>query len=464
MARILVIDDEPGICRAFEQFLSERGHEVRVSSRGETAIRLSEAFGPDLAIVDVRLPGMSGLELLVKLREKDASLPVIVVTAYGAMETAVEAMRRGAYDYLLKPLELARIQTVIDRALESRKIAADVALGGARAPGVGIAPGVRLLGKTLVMQEVFKRIGAVSTSDVPVLVTGESGTGKEMVARAIHAASARAAGPFEAVNCAAVGEAELKGEIFGCLGLEGVLRPGRTERAAGGTLFLDEVAGLPASVQVHLLRLVESRQLTGPDGVSRLNADVRVISATAADLPGEIEAGRFREDLYYRLNVIGIRMPPLRDRVQDIPILAAAFLSARAGEKARISKSALRRMLEHPWPGNVRELRNAVEHALVLARGETILPEHLPEHVRAGAEHRPEDDGERIRAIVDAMLEVGIPEGEVYQAVMDRFEAPLIAAVLERTGGNQVQAAKLLGIHRTTLRSKIQRHGSPSES
>ncbi|MHC4472775.1 MAG: sigma-54-dependent transcriptional regulator [Planctomycetota bacterium] len=452
MARILVIDDEPGICRAFEKYFGQEGHLVRVSSRAETGLTLATAFEPDVVILDVRLPGMDGLEALKRLKSKDPDVPVVVVTAYGTMETAVEAMQRGAYDYILKPLDLAKTSEVLERAIESRRLSDDVAIGRPAKPRRDPEPAPRrfgaqgfvpLIGRTPVMQEVFKRIGAVSLTDAPVLVAGESGTGKEMAARAVHYSSARSGGPFEPVSCGAVPEALLTAELFGTES-----RPGRLDRAKGGTLFLDEVSELAAPAQVELLRLLEEGE-----------PDARVVAATDVDLSAAVAAGRFREDLFYKLNVAAISMPALRERMADVPHLVARFLAGEEGPRGAISKDALRTLLTYRWPGNVRELRSAVEHSLVLARGGTILPEHLPEHVREGARRRPEEEDELIREIIAGALEGDVPDGEVFGTVMDRFERPLVAEVLARTGGNQVQAARILGIHRTTLRSKIKKYG-----
>jgi DNA-binding NtrC family response regulator len=465
MARILVVDDEPGICRAFERFFKDAGHAVRTSSRAETALPLAKAFEPDVLLLDIRLPGMSGLDALKRFKEADPHLPVIVMTAYGTMDTAVEAMKRGAYDYVLKPLDLARISGVIARALEGKRIAADVVPGRAVAPaGVVATPeGLRgLVGRTAGMQEVFKKIGAVSSSEVPVLITGESGTGKEMVARAVHQASPRASGSFERVTCEGLSEEALSSEVFGVApettAVTAGRRVGRIESAAGGSLFFHEVAQMPAAVQIRLLRLLEEGTFEKVGGTEALPADVRILSCSGSDLAAVVAAGRFREDLYYRLNVMTIRVPPLRERLADIPVLAGLQLKV-SGNVGGISREALRLLVTHGWPGNVRELRNALEHALVLARDGAVLPEHLPATVREGALRRPEEEGERIRSLMSEILSGETPEGEVYNFVMDRFEAPLIAEVLRLAGGNQVQAARTLGIHRTTLRSKIKKHG-----
>ncbi len=451
MARILVIDDEPGICQALEKYLRGEGHEVRTSSRAETGLTLAEAFRPDLVILDVRLPGMNGLQALERLRAADPGLPVVVVTAYGTVETAVEAVRRGAYDYLLKPLDLDRISTLLGRALEAREAARNVAVKAGTASGTGRE--TALVGRTPAMQEVYKRIGAVSLTDAPVMLVGESGTGKEMVARAIHYASARARGPFVPVSCGAIPESLVPAELFGESAEDG--RVGRVAAAEGGTLFLDDVETLPPPAQVALVRLLEERTFESPGRAVPVRADARVVSCSQADLAGAIARGRFREDLYYRLNVVSIRVPALRERLADLPALAAHFLR---GTGAAISAEALKVMLSHSWPGNVRELRNAVEHALVLSRGGTILPEHLPEPVLAGARRRPEEDAGAVRAIVERVLDAAPGAEGVYERFLELFEAPLVAAVLKRTGGNQVRAARMLGIHRTTLRGKIERY------
>jgi DNA-binding NtrC family response regulator len=439
MARILVIDDEPGICRAFEKFFRKEGHEVRSSSRAETALPLAEAFGPDLVILDVRLPGMSGLEALGRLRKIDPAVPVIVVTAHGTMETAVEAVRRGAWDYVLKPLELAGMKDLVERALQSRKAAEDVVIGEAKGTEPPPVPeGAKdkyapLIGRTPPMQEVFKKIGAASLTDAPVLLLGERGSGKEMTARAIHYSSPRADQPFEPVNCDAVPEARLHRELFA----EGT---GRLPRAAAGTLFLDELHAVSPGVQAELERYLEAG---GP---------ARMLAATHRD-PDECG---IRKELLYRLSVVTIEVPALRERAADIPLLVGRFLREGGGA---ITKEALRAILSYPWPGNVTELRNAIEHAAVMARGAAILPEHLPEHVVSAGGGGPAEDDEVVRALIDRALEGETDEGEVFATVMARFEKPLIAAVLEKTGGNQVKAAKLLGIHRTTLRTKIGKYG-----
>jgi two-component system nitrogen regulation response regulator GlnG len=310
------------------------------------------------------------------------------------------------------------------------------------------------------MQEIFKRIGMVSLSDASVLIQGETGTGKEVAARAIHEASARRDGPFVPVHVAAIPDTLLESELFGfekgAFTGASAPRPGRLLRADGGTLFLDEVKEIPKGLQVKLLRVLEERTVEGLGAGERKPLDVRVIAASQGDLAKEVEAGRFREDLYFRLNVFPIRMPPLRERRDDIPRLAAHFLEAFRGGDAGIAPETLESLLAHDWPGNVRELRNAVEHAAVLARGRTLEPEHLPQNVR-----READASERALPLVREAVRraAADAEGAVYEAVLDLFEKPLLAEAMRLTGGNQVKAASLLGIHRTTLRKKLEKHG-----
>jgi len=310
------------------------------------------------------------------------------------------------------------------------------------------------------MQEVFKRIGMVSLSDASVLIQGETGTGKEVAARAIHEASGRSGGPFVPVHLAAIPETLLESELFGFEkgAFTGALqaRPGRLLRADGGTLFLDEVREVPRALQVKLLRVLEERKVEGLGSAEEKELDVRVIAASQGDLEAEVKAGRFREDLYFRLNVFGISMPQLRERREDIPLLASHFLEAFRPTEAGMTQEALDMLSAHEWPGNVRELRNAVEHAVVLARGRPLQPEHFPANVRGG-----EDPSERALLLVREAVRRALQDGggAVFEEVMAVFEKPLLAELLRHTGSNQVKASELLGIHRTTLRKKIEKYG-----
>jgi len=456
-ASIFVVDDEPGICRALERFFAGRGDACRSFARAEEALAAAEAAPPDLVILDVRLPGMSGIDALPRFRALSPAPAVVVVTAHGTLDVAVDAVRLGAFDYLAKPMDLARVAAVADRALAARAAAV--------APDPGADPSSLLVGRSGAMQDVFKKIGALALSEVPVLVTGESGTGKEMVARAIHRASRRAGGPFEPVDCASLPETLFESELFGHErgAFTGAVarRVGRLERSEGGTLFLDEVAEIPPASQAKLLRFLETRTFERLGGSGPATVDARVVAATHRDLAERIRQGLFREDLFYRLDVITIRIPPLRERPEDIPLLVAHFLAQdRGGPSGGISREALDRLMAHPWPGNVRELRNAVEHARVLARGTPILPGHLPPAIGGGAGAAAAEDDALIRAVVRRLVaDAGDAEGDLHGRLSARFEKPLLEEVLARTGGNQVRAAKILGIHRTTLRERMERYG-----
>jgi len=459
--RVFAVDDEPGICRALERFFERRGATCASFPRAEEALAAAEASPPDLVFLDVRLPGMSGLDALERFRALRPAPSVIVVTAHGTLDVAVDAIRRGAHDYLPKPLDLAQVGAAADRAMAARAAERDPAGDGPAAAD----PGALLVGRSAAMQEVFKRIGALALSDVPVLVTGESGTGKEMVARAVHRASRRAAGPFEPVDCASLPETLFESELFGHErgAFTGAVarRTGRLERAAGGTVFLDEVAEIPPGIQAKLLRFLETRSFERLGGTGPSTVDARVIAATHRDLAARIRDGLFREDLFYRLDVVTVRVPPLRERPEDVPLLVAHFLAqARGGPAGSVSREALDLLLAHPWPGNVRELRNAVEHARVLARGGPILPAHLPPTVSGAAAAEGPGEDALVRALVRRLVaEAGDREGDLHGRTVARIERPLLEEVLARTGGNQVRAARILGIHRTTLRERMERYG-----
>ena len=457
-ASVFVVDDEPGICRALERFFAGRGAACRTFARAEDALEAAAGGAPDLVLLDVRLPGMDGLAALVRFRALPSPPLVVVMTAHGTLDVAVDAMRQGALDYLPKPLDLAVIAAVADRAAAVH----GAALSASEGPVAD--PGALLVGRSAPMQEVFKRIGAVALSDAPVLVLGESGTGKEMVARAVHEASRRAGGPFEPLDCASLPETLFESELFGHErgAFTGAVqrRVGRLERASGGTLFLDEVGEIPPASQSKLLRFLENRTFERIGGAGPVTVDARVIAATHRDLRERIREGLFREDLYYRLDVVTIRVPPLRERPEDIPLLVAHFLAEGRGgpAPAGVSREAMDRLMAHPWPGNVRELRNAVEHARVLARGAPVLVQNLPPSAGGGARGGVEDA--LLRAVVKRVVAAaGDAAGALHGEVIARVEKPLLEEVLARTGGNQVRAARILGIHRTTLRERMERYG-----
>ncbi|MEK7467657.1 MAG: sigma-54 dependent transcriptional regulator [Planctomycetota bacterium] len=457
MALALVIDDEPSICWAFRQMLEGKGHRAVVAPTAEEGLA---ALSPevDLVVLDVRLPGMDGLTALRRIRERRPDLPVIVITAHGTMQTAVEAIKSGAFEYLTKPVDLAEAESAVARALERRAMSKEVAKHQGESDLGG------LVGSTAAMQDVFKKIGAVCLTDATVLITGESGTGKELVARAIHSNSRRAKKNFEPINCASLPEGLVESELFGHEkgAFTGAIRtkPGRFEIAQGGTVFLDEVGDLPQPAQAKLLRFLEDRSFTRVGGTDRLTADVRIVAATNRDLRQLVADGAYREDLFYRLNVVSIVLPPLRERKSDLPRLVARFLQDGGNAGKAVSEAALEAMMSYDWPGNVRELRNAVEQSLVLSRGGAILPEHLPPrlHAKAGG-----PDDEQAKLLVERWL-AEAPEGAAWDAVSDKWEKLLVEKALTDAKGSLSAASRRLGINRATLRKKMERHGLRGEA
>ncbi len=377
---ILIVEDDDGARRALGELLEADGFAVREAATLAAAREAAIASDVAAILLDLRLPDGDGQELLV---ERGAGhVPIIVMTAFGSGSRAIEAMRAGAYDYVQKPLDPDEIGLTLRRALDHARLTSELARAQ-RHVDAPIAATERIVGTSTALQRVFKLIGRVAQSDATVLISGESGTGKELVASAIHAYSARASGPFVAINCAAVPEALLESELFGyekgAFTNAMVQRIGRFEAAAGGTLFLDEIGELPIAMQAKLLRAVQERTIERLGGNKSIKIDARIITASNRDLHAEVEAGRFREDLYYRLGVVEIALPPLRDRLDDIPALVDHFLARatrRLGRRVAISEAALRELALRPWRGNVRELENTIERAIVLSRG-TIDLEHL---------------------------------------------------------------------------------------
>ncbi|MBI4012312.1 MAG: sigma-54-dependent Fis family transcriptional regulator [Candidatus Rokubacteria bacterium] len=465
-ARVLVADDEPGMRWLLDRLLRQAGHAVTVVEDGPAALAAAAAEPFDLAFLDIRMPGLDGLEVLSQLRARSPETAVIVMTAHGSVRSAVEAMQRGAYDYLAKPFDNDEVLLLVERALSAKALAREV---------VELRTGIQevwefgaLVGKSPRMQEVYKTIGRLAGADVTVLLQGESGTGKEVVARAIHHYSRRAGKPFIAVSCAAIPptllEAELFGHERGAFTDAHQRRLGRFELAHGGTLYLDEVGDMGPELQPKLLRVLQEREFERIGGGEPIRVDVRVVAATNRDLEALIREGRFREDLYYRLNVVSLTLPPLRERREDVPSLVDHFLAKYAGElgERALSAEALDRLLGYPWPGNVRELENVIQHAMVMAGGGVILPEHLPIAPAPGGP--PAREG-TLEALIHAKLEecvrgLGARESaNLYELVLGLVERPLLMAVLRETGGNQLRAAALLGINRNTLRKKLRALG-----
>jgi two-component system nitrogen regulation response regulator GlnG len=469
VATLLVVDDEPNVLYSLEKSLRSDTLEVVTACTGRQAVERVRQRPPDAVVLDVRLPDVSGLDAFDAIRALDPRLPVIVVTAYAATDTAIEAMKRGAFDYLLKPVNFHQLREAVARAVEVSRLGRVPALF--REEGAADDAAVdRIVGDCPAMQEVYKAIGRVAPLDVPVLITGESGTGKELVARALYQHSARADKPFLAINCAAIPDTLLESELFGHE--KGAFtgadrrRLGKFEQASGGTLLLDEIGDLPPAAQPKLLRLLQEQEFTRLGGNETVQTDVRVIAATNQDLEGLAAAGRFRQDLLYRLKVFTIPLPPLRERPGDLPLLVEHFVSrlGRAlGKPVRsVAPEAVRLLERHAWPGNVRELHSVIKYALVQAAGDVLMPECLPEDLRCGrpaagrageAAGAPLD----VAALVERLLAAG--ELDVYRRVSLEVDRVVLGAVLRHVRGNQLKASELLGITRTTLRAKLRRLG-----
>ncbi|MEW6388182.1 MAG: sigma-54 dependent transcriptional regulator [Thermodesulfobacteriota bacterium] len=465
MGTILVVDDDPQLRQSFEKLLTEEGHTVWTASSGEAALAMVQANFPDLVIMDVRMPGMSGLETFRAIHAIEPRLPVIIMTAYGTTETAIEATKLGAFDYVLKPFDIPEILALIRQALEAGRfmrspvelnVVPDTALGDA------------LIGNSRPMQEVYKAIGRVASTDATVLIRGESGVGKELVARAIYQHSLRADKPFLVINCVAIPETLLESELFGYEkgAFTGAVnrRVGKFEQAQGGTVFLDEIGDMPFSIQAKILRLLQERSIERLGGRETIPVDVRIIAATNRDLEAALSEGRFREDLYFRLKVVTLWLPPLREHLPDIPLLADYFLARFAKEMGLANPGMARAGLEllknYPWPGNVRELANVLQKALIFSRGYPIRPEDISQAIGSETAPKPGDDSQTYEAVRQWIRQALLSSGgeNIFDTCMDRFARTIISEALELTGGNRSRAAKLLGISRPTLLSKIDRY------
>ncbi|HUY35032.1 MAG TPA: sigma-54 dependent transcriptional regulator [Pirellulales bacterium] len=470
MARLLVVDDEPNVLYSLEKCLSSNALEVISASTAKEGLQLVETRKPDAVILDVRLPDMSGLDAYDRIRQIDPRLPVIVMTAFAKTETAIEAIRRGAFEYLLKPVDFHRLREVVRKALEVSRLNHVPAVFDVEAEESD-KPTDRIVGRAALMQEVYKAIGRVAPQDVTVLILGESGTGKELVARSIYHYSRRGEGPFLAINCAAIPEALLESELFGhergaFTGADH-RRIGKFEQVSGGTIFLDEIADMSASTQAKVLRLLQEQRFERVGANETIQTDARVITATNKNLQTLVDEGKFRQDLYYRLNGFTIQLPALRDRRDDLPLLIDHFLrqfNRELDRNVRAVTPEARQLLEtHGWPGNVRELQSALKYAMLHATGEILTADCLPENLRPG--HSP--PAPAVAASVAGALEVAqlvrqfLKDGEpeIYRQVYAAVDRVVLDEVLRHVRGNQLQAAELLGISRTTLRAKLRSLG-----
>ncbi len=467
MPTLLIIDDERNVLYSLEKGLAADDLRIVTAPTARAGIAAVSEERPDAVLLDVQLPDLSGLDALRQIRERDPKLPVIIMTAHGTAETAIEAMKRGAFDYVLKPWKLAELKQIVHGALQAGRISRVPAVFGATEDdGREID---RIVGRSPPMQAVFKEIGRVAPQDVNVLITGESGTGKELVARAIYSHSRRSGQPFLAINCAAIPETLLEGELFGHE--KGAFtgadrrRIGKFEQAHRGTLFLDEIGDMAAATQAKVLRVLQDGRFERVGGSETIQVDVRILAATNKDLDKALRQKEFRQDLFYRLNTFTLRLPPLRERPEDIPLLAEHFLHVhrrRLGVDVRgMAAETLETLCRYAWPGNVRELESAVKYALVHTAGEMITPDALPANVTGttavGAHEARTSDLSDIRQLVQRLLREG--RTELNDAVHSDVDRVLLEEVLRHAGGQQTKAAELLGVSRTTLRARLQQLG-----
>ena len=467
--KILIAEDELSLRTVLKNLLKKNGYEVHSAGDGEVALKKLREEDYALAILDIKMPGKTGLEILSQIKEERPSLAVIIVTAQDTMKNAIEAMKKGAYDYLAKPFELEELEILVSKALETRRLSEEV-----KELRRGISRGydreIKIVGNSKAVREIFKTIGKVAASDVSVLITGESGTGKELVARAIHQNSSRSSGPFMAVNCAAIPKDLLESELFGYR--KGAFtgaqenRAGFFEMAHKGTLFLDEIGDLPLNLQGKLLRILQEKEVQRLGSSEGKPVDVRILAATNQDLNRLVKEKKFREDLYFRLNVIPMHLPPLRERKEDIPLLCEYFLDLvteqmNTGQK-EITAEAVQFLQGYPWPGNIRELENIVKRAAILNPNPKLDKKAFSYFLGKTEEITQEQMGEmgledtiraKLKPFMDKMHDVEM--NDLYRTIMEMAERPLIELVLRKTGNNQIQAAKVLGINRNTLRKKI---------
>ena len=472
---VLIADDDRSIRTVLTQALGRSGYQVRATSSAATLWRWVEDGEGDVVITDVIMPDENGLDLIPRIKRIRPELPVIVMSAQSTLTTAVQATQRGAFDYLPKPFDLGELLAVVDRALKQPVYAA----GGAPAPKPSADDNLPLIGRSPAMQEIYRIIARLTTTDLTVMINGESGAGKELVARALHDYGRRRAGPFVAINMAAIPRELIESELFGHErgAFTGATNRhvGRFEQAAGGTLFLDEIGDMPPEAQTRLLRVLQEGEFTTVGGRQPIRANARIVAATHRDLRALIRSGQFREDLFYRLNVVPIRLPPLRERPDDIPVLAQHFLNKAQAEglpTKTIDAGAMAMLSAYRWPGNVRELENLIRRLAALVPQpvitETILAQELADYAIA-EDPTPitlSDDADTMTTVVErhiarllAALRESGEEGVLYERALAELERPLIRMTLAETRGNQIRAAALLGLNRNTLRKKIREHG-----
>lgn len=464
MERILIADDEESIRFVLKKAMEKKGYAVEIAEDGIQALEKIKGGRYSLILMDIMMPGENGLEILSKVA---TTTPIIIMTAQDTMKNAVEAMKRGAYDYISKPFDIDELNILAARAIDAWKLAREVAELKKEIKGK-YAAGGEIIGKSDSMKQLYKLIGKVAASDLTILIQGESGTGKELIARAVHYHSNRSSGPFIAVNCSAIPRDLLESEFFGHE--KGAFtgahekKIGKFEVAEGGTLFLDEIGDMPINLQAKILRVIQEKEFERVGGNRPVPADVRIIAATNQELENAIREGRFRDDLYYRLNVVPIVVPPLRERKTDIPILVEHFLRRFRDEldveEKTMTSEAMKVIYSYDWPGNVRELENTVKRAMVMSSGSKILPEDLPGAV-FGEAHVKSGRFKSLDDLWEEKLKTFVDKGDclkmkgLYDLIIKQVERPLLRFVLEKTNGNQVKASEILGINRNTLRKKL---------
>jgi two-component system nitrogen regulation response regulator GlnG len=468
--RILVVDDEESIRWVLSRGLVRRGWKVDSAENAHHALRELAERSYALVFLDIRLPDIDGLSLLEQIRAFPNAPMVVIMTAQGTVDTAINAMKKGAYEYIIKPFDLEDVVSLAQQALRARAAAADVAMP----VPLGLRDSLHasgIIGRTEQMQQVYKMIGMVADRDVTVLIEGESGTGKELIARAIHRHSKRAKRPFVTVNCAAIPHELLESELFGHEkgSFTGAMATtvGKFQQADGGTMFLDEVGDMDLNLQAKLLRVLQEREFYRVGGRDPIRVDVRIIAATHQNLELAVTQKRFREDLYYRLNVVPVYIPPLRERREDIPLLIDYFLQRFESElgtgRKYLSNEAREVLLSYHWGGNIRELENVMKRAMVLTTSSMILPDHLPESLHGGP--KEVDDAAILRRLVERKARAlflsaqSAGSGEIYHIILSEIERFLLQVILDETDGNQLRTADLLGINRNTLRKKIRTLG-----
>jgi DNA-binding NtrC family response regulator len=472
MAQLLIVDDNPDLILAqIHHVFGTALHQIDLARTGEEGIRRVIERAPDVVLLDLRLPDLSGIDVYQRIRQLDARIPVLFITAATAAHHAIEAMKQGAYDYLIKPLDTQHLRRVVTQALEVSRLSREPAVV-AESPSEE-ERGDAIIGCCQAMLEVFKAIGRVAAQDVAVLITGESGTGKELVARAICQHGARAKGPFLAINCAAIPDTLLESELFGhergaFTGADR-RRVGKFEQCSGGTLFLDEVGDMPLTTQGKVLRLLQGEAFERVGGNETVQTDVRLIAATNRDLEALSVEGKYRPDLFYRLSVFTIPIPPLRERGDDLPMLLHHYLrrfNRELGREVReLSPEAMEQLRRYPWPGNIRELQSVLKRALLRATGPVLTAEDLPAPVSAHiAEPRPKADapvGGAAGSPIEAFVRRSVQDcgQDLYQHVHRQVDQQLLPLVLQSTGGSQLRAAQLLGITRRTLRLRLRELG-----